>query len=57
MLPFENQVADYIEETGNHVLYRVTPVYDGADLLAWGVQMEAYSVEDQGRGVLQCPVF
>lgn len=51
MLPFENQVADYIEETGNHVLYRVTPVYDGADLLAWGVQMEAYSVEDQGAGV------
>ena len=50
MLPFENQVADYIEETGNHVLYRVTPVYDGADLLAW-VQMEAYSVEDQGAGV------
>ena len=43
MLPFENQVADYIEETGNHVLYRVTPVYDGADLLAWGVQMEAVS--------------
>ena len=51
MLPFENQVADYIEESGNHVLYRVTPVYDGADLLAWGVQMEAYSVEDQGAGV------
>ena len=51
MLPFENMVADYVQETGNHVLYRVTPVYDGADLLAWGVQMEAYSVEDQGAGV------
>lgn len=51
MLPFENMVADYVKETDNHVLYRVTPVYDGADLLAWGVQMEAYSVEDQGAGV------
>ena len=51
MLPFENLVADYVKETDNHVLYRVTPVYDGADLLAWGVQMEAYSVEDQGAGV------
>ena len=51
MLPFENLVADYVKETSNHVLYRVTPVYDGADLLAWGVQMEAYSVEDQGAGV------
>lgn len=51
MLPFENQVADYIDETGNHVLYRVTPVYDGNDLVAWGVRMEAYSVEDNGAGV------
>lgn len=51
MLPFENQVADYIHETGNHVLYRVTPIYDGADLVARGVQMEAWSVEDQGEGV------
>ena len=51
MLPFENQVADYIHETGNHVLYRVTPIYDGSDLVARGVQMEAWSVEDQGKGV------
>lgn len=51
MLPFENQVADYVEETGNHVLYRVTPVYEGDDLVASGVQMEAESVEDQGEGI------
>jgi len=51
MLPFENVVADYIKETGNHVLYRVTPIYDGADLVAQGVQMEAMSVEDNGFGV------
>lgn len=51
MLPFENQVADYIQETGNHVLYRVTPVFEGSDLLAEGVQMEAYSVEDEGAGI------
>ncbi len=52
MLPFENMVADYVKETNNHVLYRVTPVYDGDDLVAKGVQMEAYSVEDDGEGVL-----
>lgn len=52
MLPFENMVADYVKETGNHVLYRVTPVYDGDNLVARGVQMEAYSVEDDGEGVL-----
>ena len=51
MLDFENEVADYIKETGNHVLYRVTPVFDGNNLLASGVLMEAYSVEDNGRGV------
>ena len=51
MLPFENMVADYVKETENHVLYRVTPVYNGADLVAQGVQMEAYSVEDGGAGV------
>lgn len=51
MLPFENQVAEYVKDTGNHVLYRVTPVYEGSDLVAWGVQMEAYSVEDEGAGV------
>lgn len=46
MLPFENLVADYIKETGNRVLYRVTPIYDGENLLARGVQIEAQSVED-----------
>lgn len=51
MLPFENMVADYVKETGNHVLYRVTPIYDGDDLVARGVQMEAYSVEDAGEGI------
>lgn len=51
MLPFENMVADYIRETGNHVAYRVTPIYDGKDLVARGVQMEAYSVEDDGEGI------
>ena len=52
MLPFENMVADYIKETGNHVLYRVTPVFSGDDLLAQGVRMEARSVEDSGAGIL-----
>ena len=51
MLPFENMIADYVKETGNHVLYRVTPVYDGNNLVARGVQMEALSVEDGGAGV------
>lgn len=51
MLPFENEVAEYVENTGNHVLYRVTPVYEGNNLVANGVQMEAYSVEDKGEGV------
>ena len=51
MLPFENQVADYVKATGNHVLYEVTPIYEGDNLVASGVQMEAYSVEDQGQGV------
>jgi len=51
MLPFENMIADYVKETGNHVLYRVTPVYDGDNLVARGVQMEARSVEDNGVGV------
>jgi len=54
MLPFENMVADYVKETGNHVLYRVTPVYEGDDLVAQGVLMEACSVEDRGEGVLFC---
>lgn len=51
MLPFENQVADYVREKGGHVLYRVTPRYQGNNLVADGVEMEAYSVEDQGKGV------
>ena len=51
MLPFENEVADYVEETGNHVLYRVTPVFEGENLVASGVQMEAMSVEDDGAGI------
>ncbi len=51
MLPFENMVADYIRETGNHVLYRVTPIYKENELLARGVQMEGYSVEDKGEGI------
>ena len=50
-MPFENQVADYVKDTGNHVLYRVSPVYEGEDLVARGVKMEAFSVEDSGRGV------
>lgn len=52
MLPFENIVADYIKETGNHVLYRVTPIFEGNNLVASGVQMEAKSVEDNGEGIL-----
>ena len=51
MLPFENLVADYVTETDNHVLYRVTPVFEGQNLVASGVQMEAWSVEDEGDGV------
>lgn len=51
MLPFENMVADYVKETGNHVLYRVTPIFEGDNLLATGVQMEAMSVEDEGAGI------
>ncbi len=51
MLPFENQVAEYVKTTGNHVMYRVTPIFDGANLVADGVQMEACSVEDGGASV------
>lgn len=51
MLPFENMVADYVKETNHHVLYRVTPIFDGDNLVARGVQMEACSVEDNGEGV------
>lgn len=51
MLPFENEVADYVRNTGNHVIYRVTPVFEAENLLADGVLMEAYSIEDDGYGV------
>lgn len=51
MLPFENEVADYVNDTDNHVLYRVTPVFSGDNLLASGVIIEAKSVEDNGAGV------
>ncbi len=51
MQPYEEEIAAYINDTGNHVLYRVTPVYSGDNLLASGVQLEAYSVEDKGEGI------
>lgn len=54
MLPFENMVDDYIEDTGNHVMYRVTPVFTENNLVADGVLMEAYSVEDKGLGISFC---
>ena len=54
MLPLENKAADYVKETGNHVLYRVTPVFEGSNLVASGVLMEAESVEDKGEGILCC---
>ena len=54
MLPFENMVADYIQESNNHVLYRVTPIFEGNNLLTNGVLMEGYSVEDKGAGVSYC---
>jgi len=53
-LPFENMVADYVKETGNHVMYRVTPIFTGNNLLADGVLMEGKSVEDNGAGILFC---
>ena len=54
MLPFENKVADYVASTGNHVMYRVTPIFEGDNLVCSGVLMEAYSVEDSGAGVQFC---
>lgn len=51
MLPFENMVADYIKETGNHVAYRITPIFEGNNLVCSGVQMEAYSIEDDGDDI------
>jgi len=54
MLPFENMVSDYVEKTGNRVMYRVTPVFSGNNLVADGVLLEAYSVEDNGAGISFC---
>lgn len=54
MLPFENLIADYVKETDHHVLYRVTPVFVEDNLVAHGVLMEGYSIEDEGEGVLFC---
>mgnify|MGYP000044835762 CR=1 FL=1 len=51
MLPFENMIADYVKETSNHVMYRVTPIFEGNNLVAKGVKMEGYSVEDKGEGI------
>ena len=51
MLEYENKVADYIKKTNNHVLYRVTPIYEDTNLVASGIQMEALSVEDNGKGI------
>ena len=51
MLPCENMVDSYVEETENHVLYRVTPIFEGTNLVASGVHMEAFSVEDEGEGI------
>ena len=54
MLPFETKVASYVDETGNHVLYRVTPMFAGRNLLSSGVLIEAYSIEDDGKGICFC---
>ena len=54
MLPFEDLVADYVKETENHVLYRVTPIFQGEELVARGVLMEGLSVEDSGEGISFC---
>ena len=54
MLPFENMVADFVKEDGGHVAYRVTPIFDGDDLVAQGVLMEGWSVEDAGETVMFC---
>lgn len=51
MLPFEEMINDYVDKTGNHVLYRVTPIFDGDNLVASGVEMEGWSVEDEGAGI------
>lgn len=54
MLPYENMIADYVEQTGNHVMYRSTPVFTGNNLVADGVLLEGYSVEDRGAGISFC---
>ena len=54
MLDFENMIADYVKDTGNHVMYRVSPIFKDSNLLASGVLMEAYSVEDNGAGIEFC---
>lgn len=54
MLDFENMIADYVKDTGNHVMYRVSPIFKDTNLLASGVLMEAYSVEDNGAGIEFC---
>lgn len=54
MLPFENMISDYVEDTENHVMYRVTPIYNGFDYVAQGVLMEGYSVEDNGWAICFC---
>ena len=51
MLPYEEQVMKYLDYSDNHVLYRVTPYFKGSELLARGVEMEAYSIEDHGEGI------
>ena len=51
MLPFENMVAEYVRDTNNHVLYRVTPVFKAENLVASGVQIEAKSIEDNGKAI------
>ncbi len=54
MLSFENKIADYVKTTGNHVMYRVTPIFEGDNLVASGLLMEGYSVEDKGEGINFC---
>jgi DNA-entry nuclease len=54
MLPFEDMIADYVKETENHVIFRVTPIFEGEDLVASGVLMEGWSVEDNGDGICFC---
>ncbi len=57
MLPFENLVADYVNNTGNHVLYRVTPMFSDSNLVANGVLIEAKSVEDNGGGIMSIAIM